>query len=45
MDEDYFRHQQILVAIIFPYQYLIYQEMDAPLEWGRGLFEGVRWYR
>jgi len=24
VDEDYFRHQQVFVAIIFPYQYLIY---------------------
>ena len=24
VDEDYFRHQQFLVAVIFPYQYLVY---------------------
>ena len=41
VDKDYFSHKQLLVAVNLSLQYLVYYQVDAPLEWGRGLFERV----
>jgi len=44
VNEDYFGYQQVLVTVKFSFEYLVYQEVDASLEWDRGLFKQIVWY-
>ena len=44
VNEDYFCHQQVLVTVKLSFEDFVYQEVDASLEWGGGLFEQIGRY-
>ena len=44
VNEDYVCHQQVLVTVKLSFEDLVYQKVDASLEWGGGLFKQIDRY-